>query len=50
VTINIFKDAFSKTAEKIGSLEGNNEIYSHDDFYGYGVIQAFDAYEELAKY
>ena len=49
-TITLFKDIFAKTAEKIGSLHGQNELYSHNDFYGYGLIQAFAAYEELAKY
>ena len=49
-TITLFKDVFARTAKKIGSLDGQDETYSHDDFYGYGLIQAFDAYDELAKY
>ncbi len=48
-TINLFKDVFAKTSKKIGSLQGQNQ-YSHDDYYGYGLIQAYDAYKELAKY
>jgi serine protease AprX len=49
-TITLFKDVFAKTAKKIGNLAGQKEIYSHDDYYGYGLIQAFAAYEELGKY
>jgi subtilisin family serine protease len=49
-TIQLFKEVFANTAKKIGNLQGNNNEYSHDDFYGYGLIQAFDAYSELAKY
>jgi len=49
-TINLFKQIFAKTARKIGSLNENGDEYSHDDFYGYGLIQAFEAYKELAKY
>jgi len=49
-TIELFKDILAKTAKKIGNLQGNTEEYSHDDYYGYGLIQAFDAYKELAKY
>lgn len=49
-TIQLFKDIFAKTAKKIGSLQGNDDEYSHDDLYGYGLIQAFETYKELAKY
>ncbi|MCK4416010.1 MAG: S8 family serine peptidase [Thermoplasmatales archaeon] len=49
-TIQLFKEIFAKTARKIGSLKGNDDEYSHDDLYGYGLIQAFEAYKELAKY
>jgi hypothetical protein len=40
---------FAKTAKKIGSLKDGVE-FSHDDFYGYGLIQAFEMYKELARY
>jgi len=49
-TIQLFKEIFAKTAKKIGSLQDDNNEFSHDDFYGYGLIQAFEAYKELAKY
>ena len=49
-TIQLFKDIFAKTAKKIGSLQGDTNELSHDDSYGYGLVQAFDAYKELAKY
>jgi subtilisin family serine protease len=49
-TIQLFKEIFAKTARKIGSLKENDKEFSHDDFYGYGLIQAFEAYKELAKY
>jgi serine protease AprX len=49
-TIQLFKEIFAKTARKVGSLKGNVDVYSHDDLYGYGLIQAFEAYKELAKY
>ena len=49
-TIDLFKEIFAKTAKKIGSLANSEDEFSHDDFYGYGLIQAFEAYEELAKY
>ncbi len=49
-TIQLFKEIFAKTAKKIGSLQGDTDEYSHDDSYGYGLIQAFEAYKELAKY
>jgi subtilisin family serine protease len=49
-TIQLFKEVLANTAKKIGNLQGDNNEYSHDDFYGYGLIQAFDAYSELAKY
>ena len=48
-TIRLFKDIFARTAKKIGSLADESESYSHDDVYGYGLVQAFAAYEELAK-
>ena len=48
-TIKMFKETFAKTAKKIGPLEKYNDLYRHDDLYGYGLIQAFTAYEELAK-
>jgi len=49
-TIQLIKEIFAKTAKKIGSLQGDTNEYSHDDSYGYGLIQAFEAYKELAKY
>lgn len=49
-TIQLFKDIFAKTSSKIGNLNGNENEYSHDDLYGYGLIQAFEAYKELAKH
>jgi len=49
-TINLFKEIFAKTAKKIGSLQNNNEEFNHDDYYGYGLIQLYEAYKELAKY
>jgi subtilisin family serine protease len=49
-TIHFFKEIFAKTAKKIGSLQKDDSLLSHDDSYGYGLIQAFDAYKELAKY
>jgi serine protease AprX len=48
-TILFFKEMFAKTAKKIGSLKDGVE-FSHDDFYGYGLIQAFEMYKELARY
>ena len=49
-TIQLFKEILAKTAKKIGSLQDSSNEYSHDDSYGYGLIQAFEAYKELAKY
>ena len=49
-TIQLFKEIFAKTAKKIGNLQGNDDEFSHDDLYGYGLIQAYDIYKELAKY
>jgi serine protease AprX len=49
-TIQLFKNIFAQTAKKIGTLQGNDESYSHDDLYGYGLIQAYDAYKELGNY
>lgn len=49
-TVSFLKQILASTALKIGSLEGNNEIYSHDDSYGYGLVQFHEAYKELAKY
>jgi len=49
-TIQLFKEILATTAKKIGSLQEKTEEFSHDDSYGYGLIQAYDAYQELAKY
>jgi serine protease AprX len=49
-TIILFKEIFAKTAKKIGNLINDEEELSHDDLYGYGLIQAYDAYKELSKY
>lgn len=49
-TILLFKQVFAKTAKKVGSLKGDSNELSHDDLYGYGLIQTFEAYKELAKY
>ena len=49
-TILLFKEIFAETAKKIGNLINIEEEWSHDDLYGYGLIQAYDAYKELAKY
>ncbi|MFH1100714.1 MAG: S8 family serine peptidase [Methanobacteriota archaeon] len=49
-TVELFKDVLAKTAKKIGNLEGLTNGYSHDDSYGYGLIQAFSMYEELGNY
>ena len=49
-TIQLFKEILAKTAKKIGNLQGNDDEFSHDDLYGYGLIQAYDIYKELAKY
>jgi serine protease AprX len=49
-TLQLFKEIFATTAKKIGSLQHTPNQWSHDDYYGYGLIQAFDAYTELAKY
>ena len=49
-TIEFFKDVLMSTAKKIGNLEGASDEYPHDDFYGYGLIQAYEAYKELGKY
>ena len=49
-TINLFKEIFAETAKKIGNLVNIREEWSHDDLYGYGLIQAYEAYKELAKY
>jgi len=49
-TIKLFKEIFAITAKKIGNLINNDNEWSHDYLYGYGLIQAYDAYKELAKY
>ncbi|UCD13601.1 MAG: S8 family serine peptidase [Thermoplasmatales archaeon] len=49
-TIQLFKEIFAKTSRKVGSLMGNEDEWSHDDLYGYGLIQAYEAYKELAKH
>jgi subtilisin family serine protease len=49
-TISLFKEILAVTAAKIGSLEADTVMYSHDDVYGYGLIQAYDAYTKLADY
>lgn len=49
-TILFFKEIFAKTAKKVGNLMNSDDVWSHDDLYGYGLIQAYDAYKELAKY
>jgi subtilisin family serine protease len=48
ITITQFKTVFMETAKKIGNLQQNNDSNSHDDLYGYGLIQAYDAYKALA--
>ena len=49
-TIVLVKEILVTTALKIGSLQGETELMSHDDYYGYGLIQGFDAYQQLAQY
>jgi subtilisin len=49
-TIQLFKEIFATTAKKIGTLQNNPTAYSHNDYYGYGLIQAYDAYLQLAKH
>ena len=49
-TIQLFKTILAQTAKKIGTLTGKTIPYSHDDFYGYGLIQAYESYKELGKY
>ena len=49
-TIKLFKTILAQTAQKIGTLDDTNEQFSHDDFYGYGLIQAYETYKELGKY
>jgi subtilisin family serine protease len=49
-TVQLFKEIFAQTAKKIGNLMNNDDALSHDDLYGYGLIQAYDSYKELAKY
>ena len=49
-TITLFKEVFALTAKKIGSLQHAKNQFSHDDHYGYGLIQAFEIYEQLAPY
>jgi subtilisin family serine protease len=49
-TIILFKELLSETAKKIGSLQQSKNKLSHDDYYGYGLIQAYSLYEKLAKY
>ncbi|MFO7677019.1 MAG: S8 family serine peptidase [Thermoplasmatota archaeon] len=49
-TIQLFKEIFAITAKKIGTLQNTPAPYSHNDYYGYGLIQAYEAYKELAKY
>lgn len=43
-TVTLLKEIYAKTA----SLQDSDGGYYHDDFYGYGIIQAYDAYEALA--
>jgi serine protease AprX len=47
--IPLFKETFALTAKKIGSLEGKTVLLSHDDWYGYGLIQAYEVYKILAR-
>lgn len=49
-TIQLFKTILAQTAQKIGTLTKNTAQFSHDDFYGYGLIQAYECYKELGKY
>ncbi len=48
-TIHFFKQVLAESAKKIGSLDGKNGILIHDDWYGYGLIQAYDAYVKLGQ-
>ncbi|MEM0467263.1 MAG: S8 family serine peptidase [Candidatus Thermoplasmatota archaeon] len=48
--IHVVKQILAQSAKKIGNLEGAKEIFTHDDWYGYGLIQAYDAYIQLAQY
>ncbi len=49
-TVTLFKEVLMKTASKIGTLEGSEPGVAHDDHYGYGLIQLYDAYMMLAEY
>ena len=49
-TIHLFKNIFAQTAKKIGNLLGNEDEFSHDDLFGYGLIQAYETYKELGKH
>jgi len=49
-TIQQFKEIFMITALKVGSLERIDAPFSHDDRYGYGIIQFYNAYEQIALY
>lgn len=49
-TITLFKEIISQTTKKIGSLKYTKNQISHDDHYGYGLIQAYAIYEQLAAY
>ena len=49
-TIFMVKQLLSETAKKIGSLQQTQSHLSHDDHYGYGLIQAYSLYEKLALY
>lgn len=49
-TIQLFKTILATTAKKIGPLDTEQDQWSHNDYYGYGLIQAYDAYIELGKY
>ena len=49
-TITFMKDVLTRSAQKVGNLNTSSDPLHHDDWYGYGLIRAFEAYEELAKY
>ena len=49
--ICLIKEVLAKTAKKVGGNElYNGEPLSHNDRYGYGLIQAYNAYVELSRY
>ena len=50
-SIKFLKEVLAKTAKKLGGNElYSGEPFSHNDKYGYGLVQAYDAYVELGKY